>query len=148
MRIISTVIVILLLPFVPTRAASDDADVTSVTSGFHALSRISEEAGVGLAPLTDDELADTTKARPRKIPPLAPSRQLPDTGGVSRPIDDPSAQGRRSEESSIVKVESGGEAPPQTKGRLSAEEEPDPRAVIDWLLKEHDRSPRFLDMRR
>lgn len=138
----------LLLPFVPARAASDDPDVTSVTSGFHALSRISERAGVGLAPLTDDELADTTKARPRKIPPPAPNRQFPDTGEVSRPIDDPSARGRRSEEGSIVKVENGGEAPPITKGRLSAEEEPDPGAVIDWLLKKHDRSPRFLEMRR
>jgi hypothetical protein len=148
MRIISTVIVMLLLPVVPTRAASEDAYVTSVTGGFHALSRIPEESGVALFPLTDDELADITKAR-LKVPPTspAPSHQLPDTSGVSRPIDDPSARGRRSEENSSVKAESGGEAPPKTRGRLSVEEEPDPRAVIDWLLKDNGRFPRFLDQR-
>lgn len=149
MRIISSVIVIVFLSVVPTRAASDDPHVTLVPSGFHALSRISEEAGVPPFPFSDDELAYITQARPRNVPPISParSRQLPGTSGVPRPIDDPGAQARRSEESNSVKVESGVEAPPKMRGQSSVEEEPDPGAVIDWLLKKHDRSPRFLDMR-
>jgi hypothetical protein len=149
MRIISSVIAILFLSVVPTRAAGDDPDVTPAPTGFHALSRISEEAGAAPFPFSDDELAYITEARPRKVPPISPvrSRQLPGNSEVSRPIDGPSARARRTEETDNVKVESGVEAPPQMGGRSSVEEEPDPGAVIDWLLKKYDRSPRHLDMR-
>jgi hypothetical protein len=148
MRIISTVIVILLLSAVPTRAAGDDAYVTPMPGNFHALSRIPEEAGVALVPLTDDELAYTTQARPRNAPATSPvrSRPVPDTSGVSRPIDAPSPQWSRAAEDSGIKVESAGETA-RTRARLLVEEEPDPGAVIDWLLKEHGRFPRLLEMR-
>jgi hypothetical protein len=88
--------------------------------------------------IVDYELAEITEVPiPREAPPTSPARRRdsPNTRGMSRPVDDPSALGFRAEENSGVKVESGVEAPPKASGRSAVEEEPDPRAVIDWLLK-------------
>jgi hypothetical protein len=88
--------------------------------------------------IVDYELAEITEVpTPREVPPTSPTRrrEFPDASGMSRPADDPSALGVRAEENSGVKVERGVEAPPKTSGRSAVEEEPDPRAVIEWLLK-------------
>jgi hypothetical protein len=93
--------------------------------------------------IVDYELAGITEMpTPRKVPLASPAHryEFPDTTVVSPPpIDDPGTQGRRAEENNRVPVEHGGEsASPNTRGRSAAvEEEPDPRAVIDWLLKEY-----------
>jgi hypothetical protein len=89
--------------------------------------------------IVDYEVAEITEVlTPRTVPPSPPARrrEFPDTSGVSRPVDDPSALGFRAEENTVVQIESGGEAPPpKTRGQSAVEEEPDPRAVIDWLLR-------------
>jgi hypothetical protein len=131
-RSTTAVIVILLVSVVPARAVSDDAVVTAAAD--NTVSRFEE---AGLVPLADDELAYITDPRtPRKAPFASPirGRQLPDAREVPRSLEDPSALGFRAEENSSVKVESGVDTPPKTSGRSAVEEEPDPRAVIDWLL--------------
>jgi hypothetical protein len=67
----------------------------------------------------------------------APRPEFPDTRGASRSIDDPSALERGADESSSVKMERGSEAPAPSAKVRPVEEEPDPRAVIDWLLKDY-----------
>jgi hypothetical protein len=55
--ITTTVIVMLLLSVVPTRAAGDEGIVNTAPRSFHALSRVSEEVASPLVALSDDELA-------------------------------------------------------------------------------------------
>jgi hypothetical protein len=63
-------------------------------------------------------------------------REFQNASGMSDPGDDPSALGLKAEKNTGIQVEGGGEAPQQkTKGQSAAEEEPDPREVIDWLLR-------------
>jgi hypothetical protein len=87
--------------------------------------------------IVDYEFAEITEVpTPREVPPTSPTRrrEFPEARGMSRSLDDPSALGVRAEENSGVKVR-GIEAPPETSERSAVEEEPDPRAVIDWLFK-------------
>jgi hypothetical protein len=138
----SALIVTLLVSVGPPQAASEDAFVTGAADSFHALSRI-EEAGVVLVPLTDDELADVTDSRiPRKPPPTSSVRrhQLLDTSEVSRTVEDPRAQGPGIGENRSLKVGSGDETRPKTRGQ-SVAEEPDPGAGVDYELAEITQVP-------
>jgi hypothetical protein len=78
-------------------------------------------------------------SKPGEAPATSPARrhEFPNTSGVSGPGDDPSALGFKAEKNTGIQIESGGEAPqPKTRGQSAAEEEePDPRAVIDWLFR-------------
>jgi hypothetical protein len=161
----SAAVALLLVFVVPVVAASvvaagDEAVVPTAAGAFHALSRI-EEGGAALVPLSDDELAGAAKmprsvergrgdqtrpmTTPRSVaeqyepgatgptqPPSTAARQpgLPETSGVSRPGNSDGARG--------VTMERAGDAPSAKPREPSAvEEEPDPRAVIDWLFREY-----------
>jgi hypothetical protein len=91
-------------------------------------------------PVVDLERADIAEASTLENAPsisAARRRDFPDPSEGPRPVDDPGARGRRAQESG-GKLERRGEvAPPATRGRPAVEEEPDPRAVIDWLLNEY-----------
>jgi hypothetical protein len=64
-------------------------------------------------------------------------RELADTIETSRSGEDPRAQARRGEQNSGIKTERRDDSrPPSTRGRPAVAEEPDPRAVIDWLLND------------
>jgi hypothetical protein len=63
-------------------------------------------------------------------------REFADTIEMSRSVEDLPVQARRGEQNSGVKIERGDDSrPPKTSGR-QAVDEPDPRAVIDWLLND------------
>jgi len=156
----SAAVALLWVSVVPVVAASDEPVVPTDAGAFRALSRI-EEGGVVLVPLSDDELAGATQvprsvargranqSRPMTTPrplaeqyepgatgptptPSTTTRQpgLPETSGVSRPGD--------SEAARDVTTERAGDSPSAKPREPSAvEEEPDPRAVIDWLFRDY-----------
>jgi hypothetical protein len=155
------VIALLLVLVVPARAATDDTLAVTGADGFHALSRL-DKAHVALVPLTCDELSDTEATRtPRIASPSASvrtqqlthlenpcaiptnvlrtsparRREFAETIELSRSAENPPVQARRGEQNSGIKIERGDDSrPPRTSGRPAVDEEPDPRAVIDWLL--------------
>jgi len=151
----SAAFALLSVSVVPVVAASDEPVVPTAAGAFHALSRI-ERGGVGLIPLSDDELAGATKAPrsvergrgdqgrsmttdppgPTKTPSTAAGQSgRGETSEVSRPGGSEAATG--------VMTERVGDAPSAKPREPSAvEEEPDPRAVIDWLFKKYKQEGR------
>mgnify|MGYP003578451546 CR=1 FL=1 len=80
----------------------------------------------------------TDLSKPGEVPATSPARrrEFPNTSSMSGPGDDPSALGFKAEKNTGIQIEGGSEAPqPKTRGQSAAEEEPDPRAVIDWLFR-------------
>jgi hypothetical protein len=83
-------------------------------------------------------VAEEAESKPGEVPATSPARrrEFQNASGMSGPGDDPSALGLKAEKNTGIQVEGGGEAPQQkTRGQSAAEEEPDPREIIDWLLK-------------
>ena len=80
----------------------------------------------------------TDLSKPGEVPATSPARrrEVQNASGMSGPGDDPSALGLKAEKNTGIQVEGGGEAPQQkTRGHSAVEEEPDPREIIDWLLR-------------
>lgn len=156
----SAAVALLLVSVVPVAAAGGERVVPTAAGAFHALSRI-EQDGVGLIPLSDDELAGATQV-PRSVErrpadhsrPITTPRSVAEQyePGATEPTQPPSTAARQpgpaetsgvsppgvSEGAEGVTMERAGDSPSAKPREQSAvEEEPDPHAVIDWLLKEY-----------
>ena len=153
----SAALALLLVSVVPVVAASDERVVPTAAGAFHALSRI-EQGGVGLIPLSDDELAGATRV-PRSVERSPADQSQPTTTprsvaeqyepGATGPTQPPSTAARQPG----LAETSGGSPPGVSEGAGSeragdspsakprepsaVEEEPDPRAVIDWLFRDY-----------
>lgn len=146
----STVLVMLLSSIVPAQAANHDGAVAPAAgSTFHALSSMPDEVRSNLTPLTDAELASITRphlvvvqAEPRTSSRsdrlrggLAQASPLPERSGP--PADTPtparSPQPTRTQERAQPQQPA---RPAEAASPRSGDDEPDPRAVIDWLLRQ------------
>jgi hypothetical protein len=119
----------------PSRKALSTAHETGPILRGRSVAEAPDHRAIG-----DYGLAETTAPTQEKAHPTSPARrrELPDVSGVSRLVDDPRVLGRTAAENSGVVVDHGGmPSPPSTRRRSAIEEEPDPRAVIDWLLYDH-----------
>jgi hypothetical protein len=145
----SSVLVMLLSSIVPAHAASHDGAMAPAgESTFHALSRMRHQGRRNLTPLTDDELASFTRpqllsvqADPRtssrsdrlrgglaQASPLPERSGPPDTPTLARPPQPSPTQERALSHQPARPWEA---ASPRGRG----EPDPDPRDVIDWLLR-------------
>jgi hypothetical protein len=92
-----------------------------------------------LRAIIDNGAARMERTTPTNVlrPSPARRRELADTIEMSRSVEDPPVQARRGEQNRSIRIERGDDfRPPNTSGRPAVDEEPDPRAVIDWLLND------------
>lgn len=147
----STVLVMLLSSIVPAQAANPDGAMAAAGgSTFHALSRMLDQADYTLTPLTDDELASFTRPQLLGVQadPRTSSRSDRLRGGLAQAPSRPERSGPHAVPPTVAPSPQ----PPRTQERAQPQQpapppweaasprsrdaaEPDPRDVIDWLLR-------------
>jgi hypothetical protein len=153
-----TVLAMLVSAIVLAPAASHDrARAAAGGSAFHALSGMGDEVRRSLTPLTDDELASGTRppvlsVEAEQAEPRTPSRSDRLRGGLAQASPLPERIPERSSPPADTPVAARSAQPTPTQVRAQPQqparpseaeaasprsryEEPDPRDVIDWLLR-------------
>lgn len=145
----STALVMLLSPIIRAQAANHDGATTPAGgSTFHALSRMPDEVRRNLTPLTDDALASITRPQLLRVQAERPTSSRSDRlrSGVAQASPLPERSGPPGDTPTPARSPQPtrtleGAQPPQPAQPAEAapsrsRDEPDPRAVIDWLLRE------------
>jgi hypothetical protein len=146
----STVLVMLLSSIVPAQAANPDGAMAPAGgSTFHALSRMLDQGGRNPNPLTDDELASFTRPQLLRMQadPRISSRSDRLRGGLAQAPSRPERSGPHADAPTVAPSPQ----PPRTEERAQPQPparpweaasprsrdaaDPDPRDVIDWLLR-------------